>query len=303
MPTAADGFPKASFDGVQFPVENVKIRGGIRYHVHEYPHAPGGAPEKLGRSLYRVQMTGNFQDRFRGYPKLYPQALDKLRVAFESQKTATLIVPNLGPIDAFCVSHERDFQAKIRSGEKTSFEFLEDQSGEFLLEALTDLSSPTLDTHAADMARQLAQIKAELAAEDAKKLTSLVDAVQGVVNAIGSVRDQAELYGNVLEARLLQVAQMCDTINSLSPLQNPVRFGFIDALHDLHASALAQLEDLNNTRVKLEEFVVPMLMSLQAVSTAIFGDATHTDDLLSLNAVPDAYRVPAGTKIRYYPAA
>ena len=40
----------------------------------------------------------------------------------------------------------------------------------------------------------------------------------------------------------------------------------------------------------------------QAVSTAIFGDATHTDDLLSLNAVPDAYRVSAGTKIRYYPA-
>ncbi|WP_394847405.1 DNA circularization N-terminal domain-containing protein [Pendulispora brunnea] len=308
MTTVADGFPPASFDGIPYPIEAQRIRGGLRYHIHEFPHAAGGAAEKLGRSVYRVSHSANFQNKFRKYPKLYPYALDRLRVAFESEKTATLVVPGLGPVQAFCVAWDRDFVARLRSGERASFEYVEDQSRDFVVEAITDLSPRTLDAHAANVARELALVQADLARRDArgnqgvlKQLQSTFNKIQDAVNRVAAIADQVGMYGNLLEAELRRVANICSTFDRIDALRRPIYVRLLDALHDLWRASLGRIADLQSRRGKLQTFTVPVMMPIQQASVAIFGDATHTQDLLSLNAVEDAYHLTAGTTLRYYP--
>jgi prophage DNA circulation protein len=36
--TAFQNLSKASFDGIAFPVATYEVSGGIRDHVHQYPH-------------------------------------------------------------------------------------------------------------------------------------------------------------------------------------------------------------------------------------------------------------------------
>lgn len=292
-------YPPMTFAGVVFPVESIKISGGIRLHVHEFPHMAGGAPEKLGRSLYRISVVGHFQDVFLKYPNLYPQGLTTLIEAFEAQKTTPLIVPTLGTLDAFALKWDREWTAKILSGEKMTIEFMEDQSALFVLHQILTL---TVDTHGANLAAAYAKIKAQMALDDAAKLGSLLDDIQSAVNAVQSVLDQGAAFGNYLEAKLNQIANMCDTVDRWPSMQDPKNWSIVDAAHELWESSIAKLADLNNTRVQLQTFTVPMLMDIGSVSSAIYsGDSTRVDDLLSLNAFPNSLRIPAGTPVRFYP--
>jgi len=61
MPNAFENLRKTAFDGIEFPIESIKVKGGLRFHVHEYPHVPGGDAEKLGRRLYEIEIVGNFE--------------------------------------------------------------------------------------------------------------------------------------------------------------------------------------------------------------------------------------------------
>ncbi|WP_394849704.1 DNA circularization N-terminal domain-containing protein [Pendulispora brunnea] len=307
--SASDKLPPASFAGIRYPLESQKIRGGVRHHVHEYPHAAGGAPEKLGRSLYRVSQTAVFLDTFRRYPKLYPYDLDRLRVLFEAQKTDVLVVPGLGPVDAFCISWERDLSAHNRSGERVTFEYIEDQSADFVVEAFTDLSPRSMDTHAAKLARELAMVKADLAARDARnntgflaKLQNTLNRIQDTVGRIAAVGDQVGMYGNLLEAELARLTNLCHTFDRVEVLHAPIYFRLLDALHDLWAASIGRTRDLLNTRGRLQTWTVPVTMAIQQASVGIFGDATHTGDLMTLNVISDPFRIAAGTKLRYYPA-
>jgi prophage DNA circulation protein len=304
MPSAADKNPPASFDGVIYPIESQKIKGGIRHHVHEYPHNPGGAPEKLGRSLYKVTHVANFQDKFRKFPGLYPQALNTLRFAWESQKSAILSVPGLGTIQAFATNWDRDWTAKIRSGEKVTIEYLEDTSSAAVLEELTDPSPKSLDNRAAELARQLALVKADLFGKREQSLLqsiqSAVNNVRDTVSQIAAVRDQADMYSGFLEAKLLEVARLCNTISD--SLRAPKYYPLIDAAHEIWSASLGRIADLDNKRVELSEWVVPTTMAVTQVSSAIFGDTTHTEDILALNPIEDTLAVRAGTTIRYYAA-
>ena len=78
-----DNLERASFAGYAFPVSDVEVTGGLRDHVHEYPHSPGGAPEKLGRKLYEFSFTSPMLAGFPRYPKLWPETAASLRIVFE----------------------------------------------------------------------------------------------------------------------------------------------------------------------------------------------------------------------------
>lgn len=305
IPTARAKLPLASFDGVEYPLESQKIKGGVRVHVHEYPHAPGGAVEKMGRSLYRITHQASFQDTFLKYPGLYPQRLNALRVKFEEETTATLSVPGLGTIKALCTSWDRDMVAKIASGERVTFEFLEDMPSTATIEALVDPTPKALEDRGRELARQLELVRADLARDEDRSLLQRVqDSVDGARAAISSVvaiRDQADMYSGLLEAKLREVARHSRTLSDT--LRSPKFFRMQDAAHEVWAASLKRVQDLGNRRVQLNEIVLPMTMALAQVSSLIFGDATHGDDVMALNPVPDPHRIPAGTTIRFYPLA
>ena len=60
MPAPFDLLKAMSFNGVAFPYKSYRVKGAFRKHIHEFPHIAGGAPEKLGRSLYEVSVSVDF---------------------------------------------------------------------------------------------------------------------------------------------------------------------------------------------------------------------------------------------------
>lgn len=296
-----DTLQQASFGSYVFPVEEVEVTGGIRDHIHEYPHAEGGAPEKLGRKLYTFRLVGNFQATFAKYPNLYPLTLNQLQHLFEDQTTDTLVVPTIGSIQAYARSWKRTANSKIRSGEKADFEFVEDQSEDFLVKNLVDSSSASLGT-------KIGQLQAEqlLAAFQNPRTGNLFDSLQSAVNSYLAVADQVQLAAQIVAVKVAAVIGLCtqcdDAITNLEPL-SPQNVRIFEALHDVWDGMLSQSDNLFVQQDPMHLFVVPSLMAIQDVSTRIYGDATHCMDLLNLNPIEDAFSIPAGTQVRFYEAA
>ena len=139
-----DSYPQASFSGITFPVESSRIKGGIRDHIHEYPHSPGGSPEKLGRMLYEFTVQVHFDARFTNYPGLYPQSLNQLTTLFEAQTTADFRLPQMpASVSCYCRAWTREMTNRIRSGERVELVFMEDQSTLYLFQISSAASPPT----------------------------------------------------------------------------------------------------------------------------------------------------------------
>ncbi len=94
--TAQTGLPQTQFGDIKFPGETHHVSLVLRHHVHEYPHSPGGNVEKLGRSLYKVTVRGNFQATFPAFPDLYPNGMNTLRGYAEQMQTLTFVHPTIG---------------------------------------------------------------------------------------------------------------------------------------------------------------------------------------------------------------
>lgn len=295
-----DTLARFSFGGHAVPVESWSIVGGIRDHVHEYSHQDGGDPEKLGRSLYTVRAMLNMQSTFALYPDLWPSTLSTLVSIWESGATEELVVPSVGPIQAYAKGWTREWTYKLRSGEKVNVEFREDKSNLPRALFISGTSPNALDTSAS--AVEAAKARANgLTQGDQDLLTSL----QSLVNAIVGIRDTAFLEGNLIIQRCSQLIALCQQIDALPSLQDPTNVALMRALHDLWLQAQAFANDAQGKNQVLQVWIVPVEMSIARISTAIFGDATHVSDLLALNsgAFNDPQRIRAGTEIAYYPTS
>lgn len=294
--TVFDSLQRASFDGVEFPIEEVSLKGGIRDHVHEYPHRDGGKTEKLGRRLYVVRFMTRFEANLPGYPNLWPTSLRTLREKFEAKTIGQLVIPTVGVMNAYCFDWEQVARMEESlSGERVPLVFREEQQDD--LDAIAAFVNEGAQT---GMAAQIATVDEEDAANPVIQpdlLTSLDNAVQSVL----AIRDQADIYGSQLESKLLLVANTCSDIDR--SLTDPTASRVIDALHNLWDSALTALKDLQNQKSDLQTFTVPVLMSILEVSTKLYGDTSHQMELLQMNPIDDAFAIPANTPIRYYPAA
>lgn len=296
MPSAADKYQPASFNGYTFPVEHISIVGGLRDHVHEYPHSDGGAAEKLGRKLYTIKMRANFQDKFKRYPHLYPDTLNFLYSSFESGLSADLVIPTVGTLTAYAVNWTRDWEAKIRSGEKTDFEFREDLAQAFLVTELTNPSTASMKDKSSAFA---AYVDAATLSPNSK---NIFDQVRDGAAAVFAVFDTTAAFGNLVEAKLRGLEQIIQTADRLPETQSAANAGLANALHDLWAATRVLFNDLQGKAGGgLETYLTPMTMPVSQISKAIFGDGTHAVDIMQLNALVDPFRVLANTTIRYYP--
>lgn len=304
--SALGGLPPASFDGIKFPVEMVRVRGGIRDHIHEYIRSPAGQPEKLGRKNYVIAMTALFHDVIRAYPDLYPYALDKLVRAWESETTGDLVVPNVGPIRAYCRNWDRTLDVRVRSGERVELEFVEDSENNFLAEELIDQRQQSL----AEKERTLIKLRQETIDEnkhepltllsEAGLSISLFDAITGAVTSVLAIRDQVELYDNLLAARIEALIGLCQQCERLAALQDVRSYRVLDALQELWLTALELRQDLLRKRAPIQMYAVPRLMAIGQVSIAIYGVASRAVEILQLNPIDDALAIPTGTQVRYY---
>jgi prophage DNA circulation protein len=289
--TAHDRIQKAAFDGIKFPISSMDLSCGIRDHVHEYPHVDGGDPELLGRKLYTVKMKALFHRTFLAYPNLYPDKLNELRAKWEASTVAGLVIPTIGEMQCYCVNWSQKLEAKIRSGQSVELEFREKTAAAVTNFFEVKQLSATYDAP-----------MLELDAIKPPNALSLFSDLQAAVNSVTAYLDTAQMYGNLLESKLLQLKGILDEFHRLDGMDKAENYHVWNALQNIGTTCNVMLENVQNKAGGISEWTLPSDMSAAAISTALYGDATHAMDILQLNPIEDAFNVPAGYTVRYYPA-
>lgn len=299
MPSALDSLKAMAFGGIAFPYLNYRVSGGLRKKVHEYPHSPGGATEKLGRKLYEVSGSAEFlaNATVARYQGLWPDALSTLRRLWEQGSTQDLHVPTIGTFKAVCDSWVEDVSNVRRSSVRVDFVFTEDQDQAFLVNALVDVDRSGLKTQLQDF---------QIAIEEKDCSSKLFDGIVESADAILAAKQELLSYpgrvGQDVAAKIDTLVTLCNRADrevrqlELIPFQT-VR----DALHDLWLSATTLQKDSETRLAQLRLYVTPLTMTINAVARAV--GVENPADVMVLNAIPDPLSIPAGTSLRYYAQA
>jgi prophage DNA circulation protein len=299
----ADGkFPFASFDGTNFPYSKITIKGGIRYHVHEYPHSPGGDVEKLGRKLYEFEFTIPFhnlpgsklEQQFQG---LFPDRLKTFLSKFDQEASADLVVPSVGTMR--CVATTWDGvadMAQALSGEEWVFRFVEDVDQASVVKAV-----PNLGVHA------MANAVEELQAKNLKAglSPSLFDKLQDAVNEVLGILGEADMYSRLAAGKIEGIADLCGKLDrELKELQDPMNSPVLEALKDVWANAVDLAENIPGVQGgQLSYFRVPKIMTVGQIAMRLYGSAERGTDIMQINPIDDPFAIPAGFQISYVKAA
>lgn len=289
----ADEFDKLkpmSFAGIKFPYKEYSVKGAYRKHIHEYPHVAGGAPEKLGRSLYEVTVSVDFRAGLSS--KKYPQLitdLGVLRGLWEDGITESLNIPHIGPVKMFADDWTERVKNTDRSNVAGEIKFVEDQESAFLV--LETIQIKTSDFNDAAFTLQ-GMPKSDL---------SLWSKINNAITSVLAVKDQAELYGSLFVAKIDSLASLLEMADkTIDELNDPSNNALLDALHRLWDATLSLKNDLLAQDDFLREYTVPLAMTVGQAAGAIWGDSSRGGELMQLNVLADPLNLPAGTKLRYY---
>jgi hypothetical protein len=133
---------------------------------------------------------------------------------------------------------------------------------------------------------------------------SIFDAIDAAVNSVRTVLDTADLYGQLLEAKVQTLLNILGEADRRWECFNDAdNIAALEALHQIWEATLNLYEDLFQSGTPLREYTVPSEMTVSEISVAIYGDTAHAVDIMQLSALPDPYAVRAGTRVRYYPEA
>lgn len=298
----ADNFPPASFDGIRFPYVERHVKGSIRHHVHEYPHAVGGNQEPLGRRLYEFSFTSDFDEAMNGlFPALYPKTLVELFAIFGEQRAAPLEVPGVGTFTARCVDWDARKVSRIRSGEKLTFRFLEvldvivvDQS------AVVEAMPQEVKAFRAEVQRLRDAARGALPAQAVPTDIDLADVERlvGLVTALVSAKSSSSLS---LVPASRAVMSLSTRIDARPYLRFARAHAAVESLHRIAASANATRRDAERRSKPLALFITQRRMSIIEVAAALYGDTSRTRELMRLNELDDALSISSGTAISHYP--
>lgn len=294
-------FPFASFDGDNFPYSLISIKGGMRHHVHEYPHSPGGDVEKMGRKLYVFRFRIPFhnlpgsklEQQFQG---LFPDRLKIFISKFDRQASGLLMVPSIGSMK--CVATDWDGTADMAdalSGETWNFEFIEDVDQAGILGTV-----PSLGVHAMADAMAALQKVATIA-----QIPSAFDELQDAVNSLLALAGEADLYSRLVAGKIEGIANLCGTLDrEIKELQDPLNWPVVEALKDVWANAVDLAENIPGVQGgQLSTYRVPTLMSVGQIAQALYGSADRGTDIMQINPIDDPFAIKAGTELKYVKAA
>ncbi len=294
-----DTVQRASFKGIAFPVKSISIKGKYRHAEHEYLRVPGAVIEKLERSIYDIEMTAPFDTNIVGFGRLWPDGVNKLRTLFESGETAPLVIPTIGTLPAFQPQWEQNIDiAKVRSGEVLKLSFKEDQTQRFLQLAVVKTQQKSLSTSLTN----LNAIRASL--NPPQNDLSIFDKIQNAANKILAIKDQSDLYGGLLAAKLgMFTALLGEADKQLESLKDPANHETLDAFLELWDSAVRMATNLAESPRGPRTYVTPKAQSVSDVATAIYGSSERAAEILINNEFANPFQIPAGTTIIYFETA
>jgi prophage DNA circulation protein len=294
MPAPFDSFKSLSFAGVKIPYKSYKIKGAYRKHVHEYPHASGGAPEKLGRSLYEASVTyeANLGITEPPYNQMHQDLTSAFHNLWETGTTDVLHIPHIGSFKAFADDWDEECHNTNRSGILTTVKFLEDPTDAFLIfegdkKFVTGVKEAATDV--------------QIRTGELQEGQSIFSAVNDVALQVSGFIDQFELHGALVAAKIESLTQLLRRADSaIKSLSDPQFWEIREALDRLRLAVLDLADNIRQQDRLLREYEVLFTMSVGQVSAAIYGDYTRGGEIMQLNILPDPLQIQPGTKIRYY---
>ena len=291
--SAYDSLQKAAFGDFEFPWSRLRISCSLRDHVHVYPHAPGGQPEKLGRNLYEFHFTCPFHGNLPKWPGLWPETLSSLRYLFESGETFDLVVPTIGTIKAYATKWDEEADVKRRSGVGMEISFREAGSELYLTNEL--IAARAAATFSARTGFQQAIADAEI--ED-----SLFDKLVEFVADLERIKGRAEQEVLAVSYKAEGIVALCDRVGALPVFDIPGNHAALNALRDLHFAALRLMLDAGKGQKPITSYVVPgpFPMPVSLVSKRLYRDGSRGLEIMRLNALADPLAILPGTTLRVY---
>lgn len=300
-PDFTDQLSRFEFAGVAFPVVRYDMDGFMRAREHEYWKTPSARQEKGGRKAYPITVEPVFNESLNDrFPGLFPGGFRTLIKAFEAGETHDLVIPIYGKITAFCANWKPGFDAMLRNGISMPLRFVEDLQNTFTFDAsITASNVASVGLKGDALNKALTDVNL-LGAND----ESLFGKLTSAVNSVRAIRDQAIAYDQLVLSQLEAVLMLASEIDAtVTAFADPANATAFDAFQDLWATTLDVANDLKSKRVELQKYVVPKKMTIQEVSTAIYGDTSHAQDLFDMNDIENSFAIQAGTVIAYYPNA
>lgn len=297
-----DSLQPLAFGNYRIPFEEYEITFEGRVHIHEYPHAQGGAPEKLGRKLALFHVEGRIDTQLIGpqYENNWPDTSNFLRFMAQSQDTDVLTIPTVGMIPAFIHVYKEKRKNTQLSGFNISLDFIEDTSEIFIADQIAQLNTNALSSAMSDYQLQLLKNTLTMTKEE----MDLFDLIGKLASDIQGLRDQFQLYSSLVQAKFNGLFSALNKAYATSKwLCSPANILGLEAFHALWEAARLAYTDQQSKAASLLVYTTVRDETLQQVSNDIFGDSSHASDLLGLNALSDPFRIPAGTQIKYYAAA
>lgn len=298
-PTAASLLPQTQYGDLRFPGEVINRTFVGRHHVHEYSHVPGGALEKLGRGLIKVTVRSPFENRFSGFPGLYPDGLNTIAGWAMQQATLPFVHPSGGSFPATIINFDQQKTGKLLSGEKLTLEFLEDQPASYAVSAITSNTNSGLAPSADQFASTVAISRSVL--QFSPSDLSLIDAINATVNSILAYKDTAELVGNRYAAAVTRLLGQLQQLDGALSMQDARAWPCVDAIRQMQGQAIQIKKDLQSQAIPLRKYVVPSTTSVLQIAINLYGDASRQGEILANNNLTNPLRVQAGTPILYYP--
>lgn len=291
MASEFDGLPQVTFAGTPMLVTRMSIKGGMRNHLHEYPHVPGGNNERMGRKPYTISIDCVFVTGVDEYEGLWPDGLRTLRETCEAEVVDDLVLPTIGTIQAHATDWEQELSNKIRNGETAHFEFIEDSTEEALSQTVLSVTYTNVSGAYGALV---------LVANDNGFSLDIFGQIAALVAELQAYRDQVDLYADRIAAKAEQLAQALRDLDELDDFDDAALWEVVAAMQSLGVAADNLARDALAKLAPLATYTVPIEMSVSEVSTRIYGDTSHAVELMNLNGLDDALAIPGGTDLIYY---
>lgn len=299
--------PAFAFDGLNTPIKDISVKIALRTKMHEFPHADGGALEKLGRKP--VEVTGKipFHGTFSQWRGLFSETLPAMRELAKSQKTGRLVIPHFGQFDASIVSWTETTRGL--SGVDVDVSWVEDLSDNFRVAALTERWVRNVSDSGKTFINYLTDFEGSLTIQDqaldlggGRKVGSIFSDMRSLVTTIDSISDQVDLYSSLLTSKLTELEGLCGLLDRLFPPYNdPNHVRDLEILHELWNDTITAAQNINARLPEVDTYVLPRTMSASEAAREIYADAARGADVLGLNVqIEDPFRIPLGTQIRYF---
>ena len=113
-------------------------------------------------------------------------------------------------------------------------------------------------------------------------------------------RDQFDLYAELIATKAEQIANHIRVLNEAIELDPAEFFAVVEAMQEIGVAADQLAHDALSRVSPIQFFETPIQMTIAQIGMQLYGDNTHNAELLNLNAIEDAFAIPANTIIAYY---